>query len=506
MAKYKHSQFDNELRTQLEQCETYFQGVDFDKFLQAQKKFDGTVHVLGKGEHIRDGCRGTPVEHYQLRETLRGLPAYMDAVKSTALSYEQGFDILLHLFHGDKYNFSQKESDLVVLTKALSASREDKTLPQNIDKVKKLMSDGVGGSGMGGALYSFYLTSRLGIPVASAGDMIANGSEGSYVIGPFNDALKSMLPAKPNPELVVRVFDILNGGGKNYWNAGGYAGFEELMTFFAPGKGISVDNMLAMFASASNNASKRRQLESPVENKVVTESKERYFLPLDGELEPLAQPYVARRSLSQGLNDLAGLANASYYKWQEVGEGFFVFDPKSELWYSLGGKLELPSMNEVLAGRAERVRHRFLPYDISSLSETPFLFHAHPSAFDSFIAPNRDTLVDPRLEEPITRFLTATPSRADYKVVAQLMKDAKEKVKPRSFIAHALGITEFTYPYDVPTIEKMGEQSRDIRDQSLLNPPQEAFNLNEFEFVRVMIKDLNARLPQGFVLGLRHNE
>jgi hypothetical protein len=162
-------------------------------------------------------------------------------------------------------------------------------------------------------------------------------------------------------------------------------------------------------------------------------------------------------------------------------------------------------MNEVMAGRAERVRHNFLPYDISALSETPFLFHAHPSAFDSFIAPPRESLVDPRLEEPIIRFLNATPSRADYKVVARLMKDAKTKVRPRSFIAHALGITEFTYPYDVSAIEKMGEQSRDIRDQSLLNPPEEAFQLDGFEFVSSMVRDLNTRLPQGFVLGLRHN-
>jgi hypothetical protein len=505
MAKYRISRADSELTAQLEQCRPYFQGNDFNRLLQAQKKFDGTVHVLGEGEHLRDGCRGTPVEHYQLRETLRGIPAYMDAIKSTSLNYEQGVDILLHLFNGDEYTFSQKESDLAILTKALSASREDKTLPQNIDKVKQLMSAGVGGSGMGGSLYAFYLASRLGIPVAGSGAMIANGAEGSYVLGPFNDALKSMLPARPNPELVVQAFDIMNNGGKNYWRSGDYATFEQLMTFFAPGKGISVDNMLAMFISASKHPSRRKQLECPVENRAVTESKEKYFLPCDGRLEPLAQPYVTRRSLSQGLRDLAELATASFYKWQEVGEGFFVFDPKSEMWYSLGGRLELPSMNEVMAGRAERVRHNFLPYDISALSETPFLFHAHPSAFDSFIAPPRESLVDPRLEEPIIRFLNATPSRADYKVVARLMKDAKTKVRPRSFIAHALGITEFTYPYDVSAIEKMGEQSRDIRDQSLLNPPEEAFQLDGFEFVSSMVRDLNTRLPQGFVLGLRHN-
>ncbi len=491
--KYKSTSSDPELRIQLEQCEPYFQAEDFKKFLQAQKRFDGPVTMMETNETIT---------HYHLRGVLREIPPYMQTAKQIGLDYEQGIELLLHLFDGDKYTFSDKESDLIILTKALDASKGDKGLARNIGKIKRLMSAGVGGSGMGGGIYSFFITSRLGIPVAEASPMIVDGAEGSYVIGPFNEALKSMLPTRPNPELVIEAFHILNNDGGNYWNAGDYRYFEQLMTFGAPASGIGVDDMLAMFVSASKSKRERKKLEGAIGKKDVQESKEKYFLQFEGQLNHFAQPYVTRRSLNDGIRDLEKLANGSSRDWVEIGEGMFVFDPESQSWYSLGGKLETPSMGEVLSGRAERVRHNFLSYDISSLSQIPFLFHVHPRELDCFIAPRREELVYPELREHITKFLTATPSRADYRIVAQLMKEAKEKIKPRSFIAHSLGITEFVYPYDIKVIEEMGEKSRDIRDQTLLNPQHPLLHLTEASFVEGLIQDLNSRLPSEFAVNL----
>jgi hypothetical protein len=499
MNKYSLSPFpDRELTQQLEQCEPYFQGDDFGRFLEAQKRFDNTVHVVDEKQGI-----DRQVNHYFLKQTLKQIPEYMQSVNQSRLSYEQGLELLMHMLNGDKYNFSNKKSDMLILTKALNDSHEDKSLPRSINKIKKLMSAGVGGSGMGGTIYSFFITARLGVPVSEASSIIVPAAEGSYVIGPFNEALKSMLPAKPNPKLVVEAFTILNGDGRNYWNAGYYRQFEQFMTFVAPGNGISVDNMLAMFASASKSPSKRKELECAAEKKEAQkEGKERYFLPFDGKLECLAQPYVAKRSWNEGLKDLTKLATASLHDWEEIGEGMFVFDPKDQLWYSLGGKLETPSIEEVLSGRAERVRHNFLSYDISSLSETPLLFHIHPEALECFVRPSRDSLVYPHLQYSITKFLTATPSRADYKVVAQLIKNAKSKVTTRSFIAHALGITEFVYPHDIKAIGEMGEKARDLRDQPLLNPKSHWTSLDEAPFVEALIQDLNTKLPEGFAINL----
>jgi hypothetical protein len=489
---------DLELKEQLEQCEPFFQGNDFIKFLKAQRRFNKQpVHVV---KEFRE--EGELVYNFHLRHVLNNLPAYMKSSKKSGLTYEQGQDLLLHLFNGDRYDFTDKESDLLILTKSLSVSQGDKTLPTNLDKVKKLMSSGVDSSGMGGSIYSFYLTSRLGIPVANASPMIVKAIENSYVAGPFNEALKSMLPAKPNPELAVEAFNMMNNDGMNHWTGADYKTFKHLMTFCLPASGLSIDSILAMFVSASKSQSKRKMLEGVIEKRPTLPNKEKYFLPFEGRLEHFAQPYVTKRSLDEGLEDLARLATLSYNNWDEVGEGSFVFDPKSELWYSLGGELELPSMEEVLSGRAERVRHNFLPYDISDLSETPFLFHVHPEELDTFVKPREEDLTYPHLREHITKFTMATPSRADYRVVAQLMKNAKSEIKPRSFIFHKLGTTEFVYPYNIQAIEEMGEKARILRDQPLLNPPEHSLHLDESQFVKVLIDDLNTKLPKGFALNL----
>jgi len=182
----------------------------------------------------------------------------------------------------------------------------------------------------------------------------------------------------------------------------------------------------------------------------------------------------------------------------------FVFDPKLGLWYSLGGQLELPSLGQVLSGRAERVRHNFLPYDISKLSKTPFLFHVHPEFLDCFVTPPRNSLTYPHLRDHFTKFLTATPSRADYKAVAELMKMSKSEVFPRSFITHALGTTEFVYPHDIRAIGQMAEKSRDLRDEILLNlnPNPGLLNSTKNDFVKILFEDLNSRLPKGFAINL----
>jgi hypothetical protein len=124
---------------------------------------------------------------------------------------------------------------------------------------------------------------------------------------------------------------------------------------------------------------------------------------------------------------------------------------------------------------------------------------------DIFVTPPRDSLTYPHLRDHFTKFLTATPSRADYKGVAEMMKEAKGEVFPRSFISHALGITEFVYPHDIRAIEEMAEKSRDLRDETILNANRNPnlLNVTKKDFVRALLEDLNSRLPKGFAINLK---
>ena len=478
---------DSELADLIADCSQYMKNTDLGNFLQAQKKFDGPVRVIDTDRKV---------EHWSLRECLKQLPDYMEASESAGLTYHQANRLLVHMLNSDPYNFSQVEITTTLMTRAYRRGAEaGVNISDSYGTIRDMITVSAKNGVCNGAFYAFSVLMRLGLSVEQASGMImrlpkADGSASGYTFPHFNDAINSMLPAKVNPDLVVEVFSML-GGERPWFSLGEYKEFTEMMTFGCPSHGITPNEMLAKFIARKGDL-KEMYADLNATEKTTIES---YFTETFRELEFAAQPYRNKKSLNQGMRDLEKLAVAHSHRWEEVGEGMWVFDPAKETWYSLGGQLELPGMGQVLSRTADRIRHNFVAYDISALSNNPFLFHVHPEDLESFIAPPRETMAYPQFSDDITKFLTATPSRADYGIAAELMKESK--VSTRSFIAHALGITEFTYPNDISQLEKMKEKSRDIRDQVMLN-----FDVNMYmtisNLVQRLVKNLNETLPQGF--------
>jgi len=430
----------------------------------------------------------------------------------------------VHLLDSQPYDFHQVDMIISLLTRAYRKAVEfGANIPASYEAMKDMINLGSEAGVINACLYSFVNLTRLGLSVDQATKVVMRipqeeGSASGYPMPLFNDAVKSMLPAKVEPELVVEAFEYL-GGERPWFNMGDYQAFRAAMTFGCPIKGLTPNEMLRFFVTRARNGGK----EIPLLEEVIGDlnqrpdveliiDKERYFTEVQGELEHFAQPYRNKRSLVQGARDLEELAVAKSYLWEEVGEGMWVFDPANEIWYSLGGQLELPGMGAILSGTADWVRHNFIPYDISALSDTPFLFHVHPEALDSFIAPPRDSMTYPAFRDDITRFLTATPSRADYGAVAELLKQSQGEVSTRSFIVHALGVTEFTYPNDIAQLEDMKEKSRDIRDQAMLCFDMDdyvlrnGFSSDRLDLVQRLMHDLDERLPDEFNVILHPSE
>lgn len=506
---------DSELANLIADTSEYFEDVELSRFLKAQKKFDGPVTIMKPGGGWDDGEK---VEHYKLRKCLKELPAYMQAAEAVGLTYEQAVEILVSTLDSNPYDFSQVNIDIMLLARAFSTAKQfEIKLGQHLDLFKDLIKFGAKEGIIESTFYSFSIALRLGLSAEQACRIIKKtddvGSPATgYVIPRFNDALKSMLPAKVNPELVVEVFDLI--GDNNGYYSGLYDYFKTLMTFGGPSHGISPNELLALFLTrAKSGKTELLLLETGDEKKQSEPSvdvpKERYFVENENDvLEHAALPYRKVKPLNEGIRDLEKLAVANSHCWEEVGEGMWTFDPASKTWYSFGGQLEMPSMDAVLSGRADRVRHNFLPYDLSKLSENPYLFHIHPEEYDIFVSPPREGMAYPELRDDITKFLTATPSGADYGAVGELLKGGAKQVPTRSFISHALGITEFIYPNDPAKLEDMKARSRDIRDQVLLEFDVKRYieendsPVNRFHLVEKMIEMLNEKLPKGFSLRL----
>jgi len=493
---------DSELADLIAEASTRLEDAELSVFLQAQDRFDGPVTMMETGEKI---------EHYKLRRCLKELPEYISNAETASLTYEQAVEILLHTLYTDRFEFSNVDQYILLLARAFeTAKKTGINLGEHVDAFKDIITFGgkSWGPEMGPSLYMIPIALRLGLSPEQAYkifkkiDEVGSPATG-YVTPHFNDALKSMLPAKVDPKLVEEAFELI--GDNNGYYAGLYDFFKTLMTFGGPSQGMSPNELLALFVTRVKTGKNVPLLEGGEDGEqkreVVDVPKEKYFIENDNDsLEHAALPYRMAKALNDGVRDLERLAVANSRRWEEVGEGMWTFDPETQTWYSFGGQLEIPS--------PERVRHNFLPYDLSKLSKNPYLFHVHPEAYDVFISPSRESLAYPELRDDITKFLTATPSGADYGTVGELLKDSETQVPTRSFISHALGVTEFTYPNDVAKLEEMKSQSRNIRDQVMLDFDIESYMamsgrpVDRVHLVQSMIHELNEKLPEGFSIRL----
>lgn len=494
---------DQELADLINKAKEHFQSDDFARFLEAEEKFDGPVRVHGVGL----------VQHYSLRKTLKNLPDYMQTAESAGLEYSQSVELLLHMLNSELFEFHSVEKTVDLMGRSFdTASKMGANIPDSYEAVMDMIKVGAEAGVINACFYSLSNLMRLGISVEEACKIVMRipeieGSVSGYPMPYFNDAVKSMLPAKVNSELVSEVFGFL-GGERPWFRMGDYKTFTEVMTFGCPMYGITPNEMLTELATRIRNGGKEvLLLEDLGSEEKVSAFEERYFTEIAGELIHAAQPYKNKRSLNGGVRDLERLATANSSEWEEVGEGMWFFDPTEETWYSLGGKLEYPSMSQVLSRSVERVRHNFVSYDISEISDNPLLFHIHPAESSVFIAPPRESITHQQLRDPLTKYLSATPSRADYSVVAGFMKDAKSPIHPRAFIAHSLGVTEYKIPNDIGQIETMSQNSRAIRDTVFLDVDADGEYYSRkysdhFSFVEELIRKQNKLLPEGFELIL----
>lgn len=482
-----------------------------DRLMKAHRKFNEPVYVIDEqGREKRD-------DNFKLKRFLAEIPEYVDSAQQAGLSADQAQQLTETLLSSSPYEFHDPEITVSLLGRAFrNAADADRPLSeQDYGRLKGLVALSAKYGVDHNASYAYSLVQRIGLSTTQSTEMIsklidADGYLSGYTFGPFCDALKTLNVAKVDPDLVVSVFDKL-GGDRPYYGRAVFKAFEDIITFGCPSHnmtpqeamesimkqveaGEDIEEVLVRFGGGD-----QRQLPGEQQVEIINpqEERDRYFVQKPGELEIAALPYQTRRPLNEGLRDLEGIATASSGKWEETGEGFWVYDRRSGTWYSLGGQIEI---------RAMAMRHNMMPYDISQLSGEPLMFHCHPREFEVMIRPPRGASIFPeQYEDQVTKFLAATPSRADYAVVADLVERATDDMTAHSYIVHSLGVTEFTYPTDLEQLKRMSTESREIRDQALLDFDWRALKgrgIDPETLTQQLINLLNKRLPEGFGIKL----
>jgi hypothetical protein len=328
-----------------------------------------------------------------------------------------------------------------------------------------------------------------------------------YAIVPLLDVLRALKVANMDVKSLKRILNHVEKLPR--WDrATAYQVLEEAFVTLCPGERITPQDLVDIFFSqragnetitdflfrfSKGHIEKRLTTKEP--HATTSSLQHDYFQPKAGRLEHAPLPYQTVRNLQAGIRDLQGLALAKDYLWEDIAEGFWIFDPKTEVWYSLGGKTQIGD---------SAVRQVFLEYDISTLTRDPYLFHVHPEGLEIHLSNPYSDFPTRELKKHAVKFYSSTPSRADYALVGDLMKATRQDIEhPRSFIVHSLGVTEFTYPEDPSKLDTMAIQAQSIRDEAAMNFRWDKIVLGTrgsdyVSVVKRLMKELNARMPEGF--------
>ncbi|OGY16462.1 MAG: hypothetical protein A2785_02085 [Candidatus Chisholmbacteria bacterium RIFCSPHIGHO2_01_FULL_49_18] len=503
---------DRELQDLWSQSSEVLGEQSLSRVVQALQRFNTRFIVIEKDGSEREE------ENLIVKEALREIPGYADSAYRVGLAPEQAEELLIHLLDSNPYDFEQNDVSILLLKRSLDQEAElhQRLTTNDISRLKGMITLAGKYGVLPSSLYSYTTLRRIGLSKEDSTALVmylpdTDGHLAGYSFGPFEEALSSLAIAPIVPKIVKEIFECV-GGARPYYRQHVYRALEELIIFASPSNRTTPQELLqglltngeggGDIADAIDKYLSEDQTNLLGENGMVIykvgEEREKYFIPRSGRLEHAALPYRIQRGLDAGVQDLEELVRARSHRWEAVGEGMWIFDPKTKTWYSLGGKTEI---------HPGKVTHNFIHFDASKLTERPYMFHLHPEDLEIMLRNPFDDFPSREYRDHVTKFLSSTPSGADYSVVADTLERATSEIHPRSFIVHALGITEFTYPHDLDKIRKMSILSRDVRDQALLN-----FDWNEFlwrreiadeaKVTRMLVDDLNKVLPEGFAITL----
>lgn len=482
------------------------------RVVEALRRFNGPVTIMEM-----DGSERVD-NNWHLRQVLQEIPRYTEASTRAGLTSEQTEGLLTHLLNSTPYDFERNERNISLLRRALEqeAEKDQRLTRKDIGRLRKMIALAGKYGVLPHTIQGYTTARRIGLSIQDSTEMVmrlsdADGALAGYTFGSFNEALSSLAIAPINPEVVKDTFARV-GGRRPYYRQSLYRALEEMITFSCPSDKVSPQELLqGLLANLQEGedieaAMERylsdKQKKLPGVDRIVVyapgEERDRHFIPKPGRLELTALPYRTQLDLNEGVRDLEGIARARSHRWENIGEGMWVFNPDISMWYSLGGKTEV---------HPDRVRHNFVAYDAAQLSERPYMFHTHPEDLEVMLRNPYDDFPSREYRDHVTKFLSSTPSRADYSVVADTIERATSEIHPRSFIVHSLGITEFTYPNDLEKIKEIATKSRDIRDQAMLNFGWDYLHwrrdiIDEPTVARMLIDDLNKLLPEGFSIKL----
>lgn len=463
-------------------------------YVETAKRFDDQPVHITNADHTK-----SIVHWYSLRDDLRAMPGFFQAGEKLGLTNDECNTLLINVLDAYKYDFRHGD-ELISLTTAIFTDLTERHQSFDVPAFQAFLLIAKEDGEITRALRIVKLCMNAGLSFEQSSDIVKRLYEAPGIIGytlmGFYDEIDTLRANAVEAELLydaLKTMIELDISPKR---------FTQSLYVAATKSPLSQTDILRRFLQIAESPKPEEKtqdvLVAALGSIIVPGDETRkqvvdYFPEIQGgKLILGCLPYRLSKSLEKGLIDLKKLTE------EEYTQGIWVFDPKTETWFSMGGRTQ-NSMNGV--------RHEFYPYDISSLSSTPIIVKTNPEKNEVLIAPDRRSLDFPKLQKRLTGFLAAMPSGADLSMITELQKASSKKVPITGLIVSSQGITEFSAPDDATVIAEIAPKLRDIKGQ-VISELDQANAVREFgtngkspEFVRFMRDKLLSLLPPGFVIS-----
>lgn len=435
---------------------------------------------------------------------------YWDQTTKAGISTKQSYQILEDCLEMSERRATYIDERLTVkfLSKIFQNEIESgRDINQaDLSEIKNLLKQGEKYGVSISALYCFTLGQRVGLSVSQNVDINLDIINAEYylsgqIYSDYGELMRTLAISGIDPDSLVKIIKRFNHESPNL-RGYCYQALESEMTYGYLEEGRTQKENFERIVSLLDKGQELKSIfEKPTQ---IAESKEtveitnlevendKYFIKKDGFLEILPVPYQVKRSLKDGLSDLKKLANANRNQGEEFGEGYWMFNPDNSTWYSLGGRdfVDL-----------DRVTHIMLTTDLSKLGNNLFQFHLHPLAYKYLnYGASRDLGFPENFDEKINLCLEATPSPADYKIIAEFIKKTTMDIKLRQFLISPGGIVEYTIPNDIDNIINGANDIRKANESVLKKITQKDLENDPETLLKLFIDRASQNLLEGFKL------
>jgi hypothetical protein len=472
-----------------------------DTLLRTNERFNQHVTPV----HHADGSVTYDPNHAH-KELLRELPGYTHAAGEASVTPDQATDVLTHAMDAQSWpdlpSLGTGDTLASHLTKIFdaSAAKGEAVTPADLDNLKQLISQASENSVIPMTLASQAAGIRAGLSMADSTALVqghlatANIRIGSNMHH-FRDALQALDSAGIDPSTTQQVFQqVQNMHAERRLDV--YDAIKEY-TIFGTGRDdmSTPDERMGHIAAHLQPDMSGKDLINTLRRDDTLgdhpqpyhpgERRDRHFREVPGPLENRAVPYRTPGSFDEGMRDIRRLTFADDWRGDVVSEGHWVHDGDTDTWYSLGGETTKTTDME-----GTTTHHSSPYYDISQLSEVPRSVHIHPD----------------RHLTGADKFGHALPTNADYNAAARIIDEATNPMRLRSFISHAYGVTEFTYPQNPNAMRQVAQVFEDIRTEFFSRFGGEnqilqvARRMGDQAFAAACVDHLNSQLPPGFSL------